>query len=161
MNSKLYNILEWITKFAYVNLLWFVFTLAGGIILGLYPATVAMFAMVRDWLRGKSDLPVLKTYCNYYKADFFKSNLLGIFFYITLNEQLTWTHIPLFAFTLVVILFLFYVFPSFVHFDLKVIPLIKNAFLIMIISPSYSFLIIVSLVSVYFIMKFIPALFFI
>lgn len=173
MNSKLYNILEWITKFAYVNLLWFVFTLAGGIILGLYPATVAMFAMVRDWLRGKSDLPVLKTYWNYYKADFFKSNLLGIFinilialiavdiFYITLNEQLTWTHIPLFAFTLVVILFLFYVFPSFVHFDLKVIPLIKNAFLIMIISPSYSFLIIVSLVSVYFIMKFIPALFFI
>src|SRR5699024_12165016 len=85
---------------------------------------------------------------------------VGIF-YITLNEQLTWTHIPLFAFTLVVILFLFYVFPSFVHFDLKVIPLIKNAFLIMIISPSYSFLIIVSLVSVYFIIKFISALFFI
>src|SRR5699024_5583935 len=81
-------------------------------------------------------------------------------FYITLNEQLTWTHIPLFAFTLVVILFLFYVFPSFVHFDLKVIPLIKNAFLIMIFSPSYSFLIIVSLVYIYFIIKFITALFF-
>src|SRR5699024_1434837 len=166
MNSKLYNILEWITKFVYVNLLWFVFTLAGGIIIGLYPSTVVMFAMVRVWLRGKSVLPVLKIYWNYYQADFFKSNLLGIFIniliaYITLNEQLTWTHIPLFAFTLVVILFLFYVFPSFVHFDLKVIPLIKNAFLIMIISPSYSFLIIVSLVSVYFIMKFIPALFFI
>src|SRR5699024_5362480 len=77
-----------------------------------------------------------------------------------LNEQLTWTHIPLFAFTLIVILFLFFVFPSFVHFDLKVIPLIKNAFLIMIISPGYNFLIILSLVSVYFIMKFIPALFF-
>src|SRR5699024_12600767 len=113
-----------------------------------------MLVMVRYWISGKSELQVLKTYWNYYKADFFKSNLLVIFinilialiavdiFYITLNEQLTWTHIPLFAFTLVVILFLFYVFPSFVHFDLKVIPLIKNAFLIMIISPSYSFLII-------------------
>src|SRR5699024_1145035 len=132
----------------------------------------AMFAMVRDWLRGKSDLPVLKTYWNYYKTDFFKSNLLGIFinilialiavdiFYITLNEQLTWTHIPLFAFIIIVILFLFFVFPRFVHFDLKVIPLIKNAFLIMIITPGYSFLIIVSLVSVYFIMKFIPSPFF-
>src|SRR5699024_1898344 len=132
MNSKLYNILELITKFADVNLLWFAFTLAGGIILGLYPAPVAMFAMLRDWTRARSDLLVLKTYWNYYKADFFKSNLLGIYinilialsavdiFYITLNEQLTWTHIPLFAFTLVVILFLFYVFPSFVHFDLKV-----------------------------------------
>src|SRR5699024_12288098 len=138
MNSKLYNILEWITKFDYVNLLCFVFTLAGGIILGFYPATVAMFAMVRDWLRGKSDVPILKTDWNYYKTDFFKSNLLGIFinilielfavdiFYITLNEQLTWTHISLFAFILIVILFIFFVFQRFAHYDFIVIPLILS-----------------------------------
>src|SRR5699024_1499262 len=96
MNSKLYNILEWITKFAYVNLLWFVFTLAGGIILGFYPATVAMFAMVRDWLRGKSDLPVLKTYWNYYKTDFFKSNLLGLIFLYLHSPSLLYCFFSLF-----------------------------------------------------------------
>lgn len=173
MTSKIYNILEWITKFAYVNLLWFIFTLVGGVILGFYPATIAMFSMVRDWLRGKSDLPVLKNFWNYYKLDFLKSNLLGVFinvllifiaadiFYITLNEQLAWTHIPLFAFILIVVLFLLFIFPSFAHYDLKVIPLIKNTFLIMIISPIHSFLMIICLISVYFIMQAVPALFFI
>lgn len=173
MTSKIYNILEWITKFAYVNLLWFIFTLVGGVILGFYPATIAMFSMVRDWLRGKSDLPVLKNFWSYYKLDFLKSNLLGVFinvllifiaadiFYITLNEQLAWTHIPLFAFILIVVLFLLFIFPSFAHYDLKVIPLIKNTFLIMIISPVHSFLMIICLISVYFIMQAVPALFFI
>ncbi|MFD1848582.1 YesL family protein [Oceanobacillus bengalensis] len=173
--SAIYNILEWITKFAYVNLLWIIFTLVGGVILGFYPSTIAMFAMVRDWLRGTSDLPVLKTFWKYYKRDFLKSNLLGIFVNIILamiaidiyfiqlnmNEQLTWTYIPLFAFMLIVALFLFYLFPSFSHFDLKVGQLMKNTFLIMLISPIQSFLIIISLVSVFFIMRAIPALFFI
>lgn len=160
-------------KFAYVNLLWVIFTITGGVILGLYPATTAMFAMVRDWLRGKSDLPVFKTFWRYYKLDFLKSNLLGIFinlllmliaidiFYIIVNNQLTWTHFPFYAFILIVVLFMFYIFPSFAHFNLNVIPLIKNAFLIMIISPIQSFLMIVCLVSVYFIMRAVPALFFI
>ncbi|RKQ32490.1 YesL family protein [Oceanobacillus halophilus] len=173
--SAIYNILEWITKFAYVNLLWVIFTLLGGVILGFYPSTIAMFAMVRDWLRGTTDLPVLKTFWKYYKRDFLKSNLLGLFLNIILafiaidiyyiqinmNEQLTWTYIPLFAFMLMVALFLFYLFPSYAHFDLKVGPLMKNAFLIMLISPIQSFLIIISLVSVVFIMRAIPALFFI
>ena len=173
MTSKIYNILEWITKFAYVNLLWFIFTLVGGVILGFYPSTIAMFAMIRDWLRGKTDLPVLKTFWKYYKLDFLKGNLLGLFinvlfvfiatdiFYISLNDQLVWTHIPLFAFILIIALFLLYIFPSFVHFDLKVIPLMKNSFLMMIISPIHSFLMIICLVSVYFIMRAVPALFFI
>lgn len=173
--SAVYTMMEWITKFAYVNLLWVLFTLAGGIILGFYPSTVAMFAMVRDWLRGKTDLPVLKSFWNYYKRDFWKSNRLGIFitflfvlialdiYYIqaNTNEQLAWTYIPLFAFMLLVVLFLFFVFPSFVHFDLKVLPLVKNAFLIMIISPIHSFLMIISFVSIFFIMRTLPALFFI
>src|SRR5690625_1706242 len=164
MTSKIYNILEWITKFAYVNLLWIIFTLLGGVILGFYPATTAMFAIIRDWLRGRSDLPVLQTLWKYYKLDFLKSNLLGIFlnvllaliaadiFYTTLNEQLTWTYSAF---------FLFFIFPIVSQFDLKVISLIKNAFLIMIINPVYSFLMIVSLVSAYFIMQSVPALFFI
>lgn len=173
MNSMLYNILEWITKFAYINLLWFVFTAVGGLILGFYPATFALFSVIRDWLRGKSDIPTFNTFWSYYKNNFLKSNLLGLFvnvlfifiafsiFYISINESLTWVHIPLFASILIIVLFLFYLFPSFVHYDLKLPKLIKNTFLIMIISPAYSFLMVISIISVYFIMKTIPALFFI
>lgn len=173
--GKLYQTMDWITKFAYVNVLWILFTLAGGVILGFYPATIAMFALVRDWLRGKTDLAVWKTFWNYYKRDFIKSNLLGLFlnllfifiaidiYYIQTNEndQLAWTYIPLFAFMLLVVLYLFYIFPSFVHFDLKLAPLLKNTFLIMIISPVHSFLMVLSLISIFFIMRALPALFFI
>lgn len=172
--GKLYSIFEWITRFAFLNLLWILFTLLGGVILGFYPATISMFAMVRDWLRGKSDIPVFKNYWNYYKQDFWKSNLLGIFinvlfaliaidiYYIQhANEQLTWTYVPLFAFMLIILIYLFYIFPSFVHYDLKILPLLKNAFLIMIISPIHSFLMMVCLISIFFIMQAVPALFFI
>lgn len=174
-STAIYTILEWITKFAYVNLLWILFTLAGGIIFGFYPSTVAMFAMIRDWLRGNPDLPVFKTFWKYFKKDFIKSNLLGIFLNLIIalivldvmyiqsnhNDLLSFTYIPLFAFMLLFLLFIFYLFPTFVHFELKITKLIKNAFLIMLISPIHTFLIAISLVSVYFIMKSIPALFFI
>ena len=174
-NSALYNILEWIMKFAYVNILWILFTLLGGIILGFYPSTIAMFAIIRDWLHGKTELPIFKTYWIYFKRDFAKSNILGLIinvlialividvYYIqtNMNEQLTWTHIPLFSFMLLVILLLFYLFPSFVHYSLNLFQLIKNAFLIMLISPLNSFLMILCLGSIYFIMKAVPALFFI
>lgn len=171
--SAIYTILEWITKFAYVNLLWIIFTLAGGVILGFYPATIAMFGMVRDWLLGKSDLPVLKTFWLYYKRDFLKSNKMGLiinilfafiiidiyYIQVNINEALSWTYIPLFAFMLFVALFLFFIFPSFVHYDLKVVSLMKNALLIMIINPIHSFLMIVCIVSAFFIMRAVPALF--
>lgn len=167
--------LEWITKFAYVNLLWIIFTFVGGIVFGFYPSTIAMFAIVRDWLQGRSDLPVLKSFWEHYKSNFWKSNLLGIFinvffafiaidiYYIQINtnEQLAWTYVPLFAFMFIVIMYLFYIFPSFVHYDLKVVPLLKNAFLIMLISPIYTFFMIVCLAAIFFIMRMIPALFFI
>lgn len=162
-------------KFAFVNLLWSIFTLAGGIILGFYPATIAMFTIVRSWLRGKTDEPVLKNFWLHYKSNFLKSNLLGLFlnvllglvildiYYIQVNmvAALTWTYIPLFAFMLLIILYLFYIFPCFVHYDLNIISLMKNALFIMLISPIHSFLITVSIVSVFFIMRAIPALFFI
>lgn len=174
-NSALYNILDWITKFAYINILWIFFTLLGGIILGFYPSTISMFAIIRDWLHGNTDSPLFKTYWRYFKRDFAKSNILGLIinvlialividiYYIqtNMNEQLTWTHIPLFSFMLLVILFLFYLFPSFVHYSLNLFQLIKNAFLIMLISPLNSFLMILCLGSIYFIMKAVPALFFI
>ncbi|WP_099159559.1 YesL family protein [Virgibacillus ndiopensis] len=172
-SGAIYSGLEWITRFAYVNLLWILFSLMGGIVLGFFPATTAMFTIVRQWIKGNSDIPVMKSFWEFYKADFWKSNRLGLFvagivaiigidiFYIQLNNVLDWRNIPLYAFMLIFILFAFYVFPAFVHYDLKVLSVIKNAFLIMLISPLHSLLMIISLVSIYFIVQALPALAFI
>lgn len=174
-SSVIYSIMEWITRFAFVNILWILFSLAGGIILGFFPSTIAMFAIVRDWLRGNSEVPVFKTFWKYFKKEFWKSNRLGLFIMaifaiigidiwyiqINLNELLTWTYIPLLAFMLLFLLFLFYIFPAFVHYDLKIFKLVKNAFLIMLINPLNTILIILCLGSLYFVMRSIPALAFI
>ncbi|PSL41647.1 putative membrane protein YesL [Planomicrobium soli] len=170
-SSFIYTILEWITRFAYLNLLWVIFTLAGGILFGFFPSTTAMFAVSREWLRGNTDKPVFQTFWSYYRTDFWKSNRLGLFvaaivFLIALDifyiqgsaELLSWTYVPLFAFMLLFVLFLFYLFPSFAHYDIKVRNIIKNSFLLMLINPINNLLILLTLVPLYFLMSFVPAL---
>ncbi|MDT8862785.1 DUF624 domain-containing protein [Alkalihalobacillus sp. MEB130] len=172
MGRALYSILEWITRFAYINVLWIFFTLAGGVILGLFPATVAMFSLIRQWLRGNSDMPIFPSFWNYFKEEFWKSNRLGIIFYLiafivgfnliflhaNIGELLTWTSAPLLAGLLLFILLIIYIFPTYVHYDLNVLKIIKNAFFMILVSPIHSFFIIISLAAFYTIVSVIPAL---
>ena len=158
-NNFFYNVTEWITRFAYLNLLWVSFTIIGGVLFGFFPATIAMFAVTRQWLKGNTDTPVFKFFWAYYRKDFGKSNLLGLFIAIVViivvadilyiqsnnNNFLTWTYIPLFAFMLIFIMLLFYIFPTFVHYELKVGQVIKNATLIMLINPVNTLFIILCL----------------
>lgn len=174
-NNFIYNVTEWITRFAYLNLLLVTFTLIGGVLFGFFPATTAMFAVTRQWLKGNTDTPIFKSFWGYYRKDFLKSNLLGLFIVIVgiiiiadilyiqsnNNDFITWTYIPLFAFMLIFIMLLFYIFPIFVHYELKVGQIIKNATLIMLINPINTFLIFLCLVPLFFIMKTLPALLFI
>lgn len=175
MNSTrgfIYSVTEWITRFAYVNLLWILFSLLGAVVFGLFPATTAMFAVTRQWLRGNTDEPVLKTFWDYYRKDFWKSNVVGLFvagiaaliaidiLFIQANggSGLGWTNVPLFAFMLLFLLFLFFLFPTFVHFDMKPGKVIKNAFLLMLVNPLHSVIILLCLVPLFFIMQLVPAL---
>jgi uncharacterized membrane protein YesL len=174
VSSVLYRIFEWITRFAYMNLLWILFTLAGGILFGFFPSTLAMFAITRDWLRGKTDTPLFPSFLSYYKKDFWKGNRLGLIiiiigFLASFNlwftqagfEVLTWAHVPSLAFLMLFLLFLLYLFPVFVHYDLKVGQLIKQALLIMLVNPIHTILIVLCLASLFFIMQLLPALAFI
>ncbi|MED1602752.1 YesL family protein [Alkalihalophilus marmarensis] len=172
MSRALYSIFEWITRFAYINLLWILFTLAGGIILGLFPATVAMFSLVRQWLTGNSDQPVFSSFWQYYKNEFLKSNRLGIVVYLlsavflfnlfflqaNIGELFIWTSAPLLAGLLLFVIWLFYLFPTYVHYNLKVSQLFKNSFLTMLVSPLHTLIIFISLGASYFIYTVIPAL---
>lgn len=175
MSSAIYNILEWITRFAYLQLLWLLFTLVGGILFGFFPSTISMYAIIRRWLRGDTEFAIFKYFWRFYKNDFLKSNLLGVFlllvgsiigldlYYIqqTSNTFLSWTSAPLFAFMILFLLLVFYVFPAFVHYELSIFLVIKNAFLIMLIHPLHSFLMLLCLASLAVIMYIIPALAFI
>ncbi len=123
---------EWIMRFAYTNLLWLVFTLLGLGVFGVMPATAALFAVMRKWIQGQDNVPVLKTFWREYKAEFFRSNLIGavlaiigLIIYIDLAfiyPSHFLLHVLRFAIMIFGFLFvsmLFYVFPLLVHFDWK------------------------------------------
>src|SRR5690625_7635570 len=74
---KYYRFTVWVVRLVYVNLLWILFTVIGLGVLGIMPATAAMFAVVRKWLRGEDDFPIFTTYKDAYKEEFLKANLLG------------------------------------------------------------------------------------
>lgn len=145
----IYATLDWITKLAYLNILWMFFTVLGLIVFGLFPATAATFAVVRRWVIGETDIPVFKTFWKVYKKEFFKSNLLGyillvigLILYIDIrifntssNSFVNLLAIPAVGMMIILILTSLYVFPTFVHYEIKLIQVFKNAFLIMAINP--------------------------
>ncbi|MCR6111871.1 YesL family protein [Bacillus sp. A301a_S52] len=138
------RISEWIMRFAYANLVWLLFTLMGGVILGIFPATIALFTLTRKWLRGEPDTPVFTTCFKTFKQEFFKGNLFALIFaaiaYILFIDIQYLSHVTgnlytflLFIFVLVALLFIIlfmYIFPVYVHFQLPFIDYLKYALLI-------------------------------
>src|SRR5690625_2503870 len=83
--SWLYNGSERIAKIVYINLLWIVFTLAGLIVFGIFPSTIALLVCFKKWLSknvDENDFPIFKTFFRIYKDEFLKSNRMGILFII-------------------------------------------------------------------------------
>jgi uncharacterized membrane protein YesL len=168
----LYKITEWIQRLAILNLLWIGFTLLGGILFGFFPATTAMFAVVRKWVMGDLEIPVFKTFWSSYKKEFVKSNILGLilslvaivlyidyhFLQASTNEILRLLEVPFLIVTLLFICMLFYVFPIFVHYDMKIKEVIKNSFFIMIMNPISTFIMLLSTSGLLIAMSFAPPL---
>src|SRR5690625_103963 len=71
----LYTIMEWITRLAYLNILWIFFSLLCLFIFGLAPATVAVYTVARRWVMGDTDIKVFPTFWNTYKSGFLNANL--------------------------------------------------------------------------------------
>ncbi|MEH7503572.1 YesL family protein [Neobacillus drentensis] len=163
---------EWIMLLAYLNILWILFTLLGAVAFGIFPATAAMFAVIRKWLIGKNDIPVFKTFWNYYRTEFFKTNLLGLMFFITglilyldfkiIDFQSELINrifmIVTFLFTSIYTVILIYIFPVFVHYDLKLLQYVKNAFLIGVASPIRTAMMVLCLITAYFMLRMVPGL---
>ncbi|MEW9673430.1 YesL family protein [Ammoniphilus sp. 3BR4] len=172
ISEGFYRMSEWIMKFAYINILWIFFTLLGLFLFGLFPATAAMFAVNRKWVMGETGVPVFSTFWTTYKKDFLKSNILGLIlvaignvliygyryflqFPSNFSQVLTVVFLLVFFFYVVILL---YVFPIYVHFDMKIIQVFKNAILVMIMYPISTIMIVVGSFIVYFAMSTFPGL---
>ncbi len=168
----LYTMCEWLVRFVYLNVLWFLFTVLGLGIFGILPATIAVFTITRKWIIGDSTIHISKLFWKTYKAEFIKGNILGlvfavigsilyvdfIFVFVVENSFADYLFFPLTMMALVYVLTFLHVFPLYVHYDITVMQTIKNAFFIMVINPISSFLILLSIISIFFLNVSFPAL---
>lgn len=169
--SSVYRACDWVMKLAIANLLWIGFTLLGLVVLGAAPATVALFSIVRKWVMGEKDIPIMKTFWQYYRKDFIKSNILGLLFFVigfvlyvdfrfVLNYEGVWNIVLLIMVVAVCaayLLTLAYFFPVYVHFELPGLKgYIKNAFLIGISQLPTTLLMIGGIFLSYVIFRFLP-----
>jgi uncharacterized membrane protein YesL len=75
-SSGLFKICEWLYRLALLNVIAIGFCLLGGIVLGVFPAITAMFALNNKWIQAE-EFPVIQEFWKTYKKYFVKSNLLG------------------------------------------------------------------------------------
>ena len=170
MTGRLFKICEVISKLAYVNLLWILFTLLGLGIFGVMPATIALFAVNRKWIMGERDIPVFTTFYKVFRQEFFKSTYLGvILFAIGYILYIDLAYLPtggilsvlrwgLIICSLLYIIMLLYILPIYVHYEWKKRLYIKYAFLLGASHPHYTLLMIIGIVVLYYIMITVPGL---
>jgi uncharacterized membrane protein YesL len=164
------KLLEWISRLAYLNLLWISFSLLGLIIFGFFPATVAMFAVVRKWMLGNDELSIFKTFWTSYKREFIKSNLLGLIiialglilyidYHFIINSPsgfVSILYVPFFIITFIFTSMLFYIIPIFVHYDMKICQVIKSSFFVMIMNPLSTFYMLIGTFGILFVLSYAP-----
>lgn len=170
MFDRAYIATVWITKFAYINLLWMGFSFLGLVFLGFFPATIAMFTIIRKWLMGDREIPIFRTFWETFKSEFMRGNVLGVIIWLVTgllvldlvfvkysgSSYTSLIQIPVYMLILVAGLTIFYIFPVYVHYNLKLNEVFKNSFLFMLINPLENLWMIASLVAVFFVVKIIP-----
>lgn len=172
LDGMLISFCEWIYRFLILNFLWVAFTVMGGVVLGIMPATVTTFYILRKWVQGELDIPIFKTFKDVYIKEFKNANKCGLFFaavFMFLAADLnilykmealysTALYILVMAVLFFVSVAFIYFFPTYVHFELGIKDYIKNSFILALTSPMQTVLIGVGFGLIYYFVKGSPGL---
>ncbi|QGH33484.1 DUF624 domain-containing protein [Gracilibacillus salitolerans] len=163
LTGIIYKTGVWTIRLFYTNLLWIVFTLLGLGVFGLMPATVSLFAVLRQWIIKKEDFPIFKNFLYYYRKEFIKSNLFGLLFLVVgfiirvdiifLKESSTlFLQIlsgVMLCIGLLFFIILLYFFPVYVHFDISFTQHLKYALIIGVSQVSSTIIMVLGLALVF------------
>jgi uncharacterized membrane protein YesL len=140
LDSKVYRSLDVFANLLLLNVLWLISCIP---LVTAFPATAAMFGVVREWIRD-GDYTVLGPFAKHFKANFAQSLLIGVLWlvfglvliadFLVIGGIQSELKLLLFGVqALVAFLFLstsVYLFPLMVNYELGWRGLIRNAFLI-------------------------------
>ncbi len=159
-----------------LNILWILFSFLGLFIVGFFPATAALFAVLKQMIMEDEDIAVFKLFFKKFKSEFVMSNLIGyitlifgVVLYVDIRvlQQLDsgFLQLALASATVVIsivyLLTLLYIFPIFVHFDMKLWQYPKHALILAIAKPFHTIFLLVLLALVVMLYMIIPALIFV
>ncbi|MGE8203795.1 YesL family protein [Heyndrickxia sp. NPDC080065] len=143
--NKFFRVLELITNYAYLNILWFFFSLP---VITIFPATIAMFQVIHKWSKDE-ETSILQSFFHYFKKDCKKGIIIGgimIFiiaalvgdFFIILELKNPWQSIllpVLIIITLLYFMMMLYFFLLFMRFNTSMKHLLSMAFVLSIRRP--------------------------
>ncbi|WP_078432992.1 YesL family protein [Metabacillus halosaccharovorans] len=174
LGNKYLQLGEWCLHLFLLNCLWFMFSLIGGFFLGVFPATVALFAVLRKLtMEPEVEVRIFHLFWTTYKSEFIKGNLLGYVWAViggailidvrVLHQvETTFIHqaltIALYLLLVLYVFITFYLFPIFVHYNLRFLEYYKYAFVLVIGRPIKSILLFASMLLIYFLFSLIPGL---
>lgn len=167
-----YTFSDWFIKVVYLNVLWFFFSLLGLFVFGFFPATIALFSVIRLILIKEEDVAIFTTFWKFYKREFLKGNGIGWgisiiltilyfdvqFFRTAENGFLQFLYYPTMIVAIVFCLTVLYFIPTYVHYDMKLLQTIKNSFMIMIFNPLNTFTITSSVFVITFVSLIFPSI---
>jgi len=167
LDSKIYRIIEIAANLVLLNLIWLLLCLP---VVTIFPATAAMFGVIREWIRD-IDNGTIEPFVRHLKANFAQSLWIGFLwtvagviilldFYLISNADL-WVKMPLFLalvlLTLCYALTSVYLFPVMVNYEGNWRSVIKNSFLIAISQPGTTFLCLLLVALVLAMIPYVPA----
>ncbi|AUD14796.1 hypothetical protein CXF77_04495 [Planococcus sp. MB-3u-09] len=164
---------NWGFNLVLLNLLWLLFSFSGLVVLGIFPATAALFAVMRLMIMETDNGSMIKLFWAKFKEEFVAANvvgymmlLIGLVLYTDLkvlhyvNQDMLYT--ILMSTTMVVIfvylLSLLYIFSVFVHYNLKVWQYPKHAFILVIARPMHTLIMAILVVFILFLYLQLPVL---
>lgn len=154
-------VLAWM---AYLNLLWIVFTLLGGVIFGLGPATVAAHALARRRERGEL-FPALREFWLVFRKEFVRGSLLvlpvALAAFVLVGNVLAFPGV-LGTTSLVALVLLAgvgsYLVPLYVHYDLPLRAYLPKASMLALTRPASSVLLLLALTTIVYVTAAAPVL---
>lgn len=163
---------EWILRLIWTNLLWIGFTVFGLVIFGIMPATVALFAVTRRWTMNEFDFSIWKLFKETYFKEWKKSNKIGIifwligmflFFDLSIAEQMDgflslFLYIFFLFLIIVFIMTLMFFFPLYVQYRFTIKEYVKQSFIHAIASLKDTFVILLGLFLIGYLIRKIPGL---
>ncbi|MFC4402684.1 YesL family protein [Gracilibacillus xinjiangensis] len=147
--GSIMQMLDKAVKLVWMNCLWVIFTLIGGIVLGVMPATASVSFLVRKMIKNEEIENVFQEFWKYYKNSFKSSNIIGLSFWvvglflfvdITFLIQMEGMIAKVLLIGVFVLLFVFLgvllnFFPIYSRFEMKIMEYIKLAFVMAMTRP--------------------------